>query len=159
MPHLSAAVRLLALLTILATVGACSADATPSGPGSGPSGGTPSTLAGTSWIVVSVGGRTPMAGAVPTVTFEADRVGGTGGCNQYGGPYRFDPATGRFEVRELVSTDMGCLQAGVSAFEGLFLKVLGAASQASLDPAGQLILDGPAGRIVLFHLEHPAASG
>src|SRR5258706_586329 len=92
-PHRIAA-RVLALLALLAMVGACSGDATPSGPGTGtgPPDGAISTLAGTSWIVVSVGGRPPVPGAVPTVRFEADRVGGTGGCNQYGGPYRFDPA-------------------------------------------------------------------
>jgi heat shock protein HslJ len=158
-PHLTAAVRLFALLVIVATVGACSGDATPSGSGTGPSGGAVPPLAGTSWIVVSVDGRTPVAGAVPVVTFDADRVGGTGGCNQFGGPYRLDPATGQLEVRELVSTEMGCLQAGVSAFEGVFLKALGGVRQASIDPTGQLVLDGPAGRIVLVHLEHPAASG
>ena len=159
-PHVVAAGRLLVLVTILASIGGCSGDAAPSASGTGPPpGGAVPTLAGTSWIVVSVAGRSPIAGAVPTVTFDAERVNGTGGCNQYGGSYRVDLSTGQLAVRELVSTDMGCLQAGVSAFETTFLQALGSASQVALDPTGQLTLTGPAGRIVLVHLEHPASSG
>jgi heat shock protein HslJ len=108
---------------------------------------------------VSVDGRSPLVGAVPTATFDAERVGGTGGCNQYGGPYRFDPATGRIQFRELVSTDMGCVQAGVTTFESVFLQALGGSTQAAIDPSGRLILSGPVSRIVLVHLEHPAVSG
>ena len=159
MPHLIAA-RLLVLLTILATLGACSGDAAPSGPGTGsPPGGAVATLAGTQWIVVSVNGQKPIAGAVPTVRFEADRISGTGGCNQFSGPYQVDLATGQFAVRDLMSTEIACLGAGASAFESLFFQTLGRTNQVALDPTGQLILTGPAGRIVLVTLEHPAASG
>ena len=108
---------------------------------------------------MSVDGRSPVAGGVPTATFDADRVAGTGGCNQYGGPYRLDPATGRIQFSELVSTDMGCVQAGVTTFESVFLRGLGGSTQAAIDPSGRLILSGPVSRIILVHLEHPAVSG
>ena len=144
----------VALVGILAgSLVACAAEVGPSG---SPPGGAISGLAGTSWIVVSVDGRSPVAGAVPTATFDAVRVSGTGGCNQYGGPYRLDPSTGQLGVGELVSTDMGCLGAGVSAFETTYLRALGGATQAKLDPLGQLVLSGATGRIVLVRLEHPA---
>lgn len=154
MPHLAAARRFLALLTIALAIAACGGDTAPSG---SPPPGTGSPLAGTSWIVVSVNGRSPVPGAVPTVRFDADRVSGSGGCNQFGGSYRANPSTQQFAAGELVSTDMGCLQAGVSAFETTFLQALGGSTQAALDPIGQLVLSGAAGRIVLVRLEHPAA--
>ena len=45
------------------------------------------SLAGTVWRAVSVAGAAPVAGREPTITFEADRVSGTTGCNQYFGGY------------------------------------------------------------------------
>ena len=54
-------------------------------------------------------------------------------------------------------TAMGCVAAGVSEFEGAVATALGGANRASLDATGRLLLDGPAGRIVLVALEHPAA--
>jgi heat shock protein HslJ len=120
-----------------------------------PPNGAGTTLAGTSWIVLSVAGRPPIAGAVPTISFTADTVGGSGGCNHIGGRYQHDAATGRLAVRDLGGTAMGCLQAGVVDFESAFLQALGSATQARLDANGQLIVDGPAGRIVLVTLEHP----
>lgn len=114
------------------------------------------SLANTSWIVASVNGRVPIAGAVPTISFTADAVTGSGGCNHIGGRYQVDSATGQFATRDVASTAMGCLQPGVSDFESLFLQALGGSSQAAIDADAQLILSGPASRIVLVALIHPA---
>jgi heat shock protein HslJ len=149
--------RILVLVTLLGAIGACAADAPASG--SAPPGGTTPALVGTSWIVVSVNRRAPIPGAVPTVTFDGDRVSGSGGCNQFGGSYRADTSTGQLLVHDLVATSVGCLQAGVSGFEDVFIQALGGASQVALDPTGELVLSGPAGRIVLVTLEHPAVGG
>jgi heat shock protein HslJ len=92
---------------------------------------------------------------VPTVVFAQAKISGFAGCNQFGGSYRFDGASGRFEISELGATAMGCLQAGVSEFETAFLTALGDTRQAGLDTAGQLILSGLETRIVLVTLEHP----
>jgi len=147
--------RLVAFAAIALVVMGCDAGSAPSP--SLPAGAAPA-LAGTSWIVKSVDGRAPVPGSVPIATFDAGRVSGTGGCNQYGGPYRLDPATGQLAIRELVSTDMGCLKAGVSAFETVFLRALGGANHATTGPDGELILDGTAGRLLLVPLEHPGGS-
>jgi heat shock protein HslJ len=133
--------RILVLVTLLGAIGACAADAPASG--SAPPGGTTPALVGTSW----------------TVTFDGDRVSGSGGCNQFGGSYRADTSTGQLLVHDLVATSVGCLQAGVSGFEDVFIQALGGASQVALDPTGELVLSGPAGRIVLVTLEHPAVGG
>jgi heat shock protein HslJ len=147
--------RLVGLLAIVFALAACGGDDPP--PSSGPGSGT--TFANTSWIVLLVNDRAPVAGAVPTITFSADSITGTGGCNHLGGHYRFDPSTGQIAVRELGSTAMGCLQAGVSDYETLFLQALGTASEATIDAKGQLNLRGPGGRILLVALEHPGLGG
>jgi heat shock protein HslJ len=137
-------------------VAACGPGAASSPSPSGPPAGSVPTLEGTSWIVLSVNGRSPVPGAVPTIQFSASRVSGTGGCNQIGGEYRLDPATGAFAVDQLSSTVMGCLRAGVGEYESAFLTALSSATRAALDGSGQLQLDGPASRISLVTLEHPA---
>jgi heat shock protein HslJ len=145
--------RLVLLVAIVVAIGGCSDEV---GPSASPPPGGISTLTGTSWIVVSVNGRSPIAGAVPTLAFDAGQIKGFFGCNQGGGRYRLDGATGRFDVQDLAETAMGCLQPGVTEFESVLVQVLGGATQVTLDPTGQLILSGPGGRIILVTLEHPA---
>jgi heat shock protein HslJ len=146
--------RLLVILAIALTSAGCSGGA----PSSGPPRGAVGQLTGTSWIVVTVDGRSPVAGAVPTLAFTADRIQGFFGCNQGGGTYRLDPATGQFAVSDLAETAMGCLQPGVMEFEAVLVQALGAATRAGLDDTGRLLLAGPGGAVTLAPLEHPAAS-
>jgi heat shock protein HslJ len=147
-------VRVIAILAITMSVAGCSSDAPSASPG-----GDVAGLSGTSWIVVTVSGRSPVAGAVPTLTFADESIQAFFGCNQGGGAYRLDPSTGQFAVQDVATTDMACLRAGVSEFETAFVQALTSARRASLDPtSGQLHLDGPGGGIVLVRLEHPASS-
>lgn len=149
-----ASVRRLAALALLLSVvlGACASPA-PSEDSGNP---LPATLAGTDWKVVSVGGLAPAPGAEPTVSFAQARVQGSGGCNQFGGEYRYDPASGRIEFTNLGMTAMGCLRQDVMAFEEAFSRVLTSAVQVSVDPATRLILSGPAGAVVLVRTANPA---
>jgi heat shock protein HslJ len=136
------------LIVVAFAIAACGSAVTPTG-SDGPPAGTVPALAGTSWVVASVDGNAPMAGAVPLVAFDVDRVTGSGGCNRFGGRYQVDAVTGRFAVAELGGTLIGCVKAGVGDFETAFLTALGATSQAAIDPVGELILSGPTHRIVL----------
>ena len=130
---------------LLALVG-CSTEPGPSG--SDPA-GRPAALMGTAWRVVSVGGRTPNAGSVPTATFSADRITGSGGCNTYGGRYRYDPTSGRIEMRDLGMTLMACVDVPRNDFEGVFFQALGQVHLATVDLTGRMTLSGPGGQIVL----------
>lgn len=133
------------LLAGLALVG-CSAAPVPSDPIGGD---RPTGLVGTSWRVVAIGGHVPAARAEPTVVFAVDAISGSGGCNHFGGRYRYDPATGQFAVGELRATAVGCLEPGRNEIESAFLQALGAASAVGLDDAGRLVLAGTGGPIVL----------
>ncbi len=146
----------IAALALVVLVAACGSPGAPSGGSGVPH---PATLAGTAWRVVAVDGRAPIAGAEPTVVFAAERVSGSGGCNQYGGGYRYDGATGRLAFDQLSMTAMACLEEARNAFETAFFQALGQSTQAASDAQGELIISGPAGRIVLQLAGRPAPSG
>jgi heat shock protein HslJ len=136
---------LAALLVVMIAVAACG-EPGPSDP-NGP--GVPATIAGTSWRVVTVGGRAPVAGSVPTITFEVARVTGSGGCNSFGGSYRHDAGSGRISFENLGMTAMGCAERQVTEFETVFSQALVQVELVSVDARGLLTLSGPGGAIVL----------
>jgi heat shock protein HslJ len=109
----------------------------------------PATLAGTSWTVVSVNGRAPVAGFEPSVTFGPANVSGSDGCNQFGGTYRYEGASGRLVVERAVAiTEMACARRDLAS-QGAFLQALVAATDASLEAPGRLVLNGARGPLML----------
>ena len=116
--------------------------------------GHPRILAGTSWRVVSVAGRTPLAGSEPTIAFTATNASGSGGCNQWFGAYRYD-TNGGLTFGDLGMTAMACLEDPKNALETAFMTALGQTNLASTDPRGLLVLSGPGGQIFLANAAHP----
>jgi heat shock protein HslJ len=116
------------------------------GCGAGDGATPPPTLAGTAWRAVSVAGRSPVAGREPTIAFEADRVSGSGGCNQFGGSYSY--VDGVLAFGDLSMTLMGCSEP-IGSIEAAFMATLGALKAASIDEAGRFVLDGPGGQVLL----------
>ncbi len=139
--------RSLLLAAVVALIAVGCSGPEPSGPGAG----RPATLAGTSWRVTAVAGRVPQPGGQPpTLVFEVARVGGSGGCNQFSGPYRYDPPTGRLTFGDgFAMTAMACQENARMTFETWYVEILTAATDASLDDQGRLILRGPRGEILL----------
>ena len=136
---------LVAILVVL--LAACSAPATPPGGSVGPRLGD---LIGTSWRVVTVNGRTPIAGGEPTAIFTATQVTGSAGCNHYGGTYAFDASSGAIVFANMGMTAMACAEPAWNDFEMLFSQAMGQVNTAAIDPAGRLVLSGPAGQVVLM---------
>lgn len=112
--------------------------------------GWPATLAGTNWGVVSVAGQPSVPASTPFIGFTADRAQGTGGCNQFGGGYTYDPTTGTLKLGELMMTLMGCI-GPQGDFESVFVGALQGPLQVSqtADGSGNLVFEGPKGRIIL----------
>ena len=130
------------LAFLLAAVAACS-----TGGAASPSADrVPATLAGTSWKALSVGNRSTVVDHPPTLTFEATKVSGSGGCNQFGGDYAY--VDGTITFGEMPMTLMGC-EDPIGSIESDFLKVLGGGVSVSLDDAGQLLIEGPGGQALL----------
>jgi putative lipoprotein len=102
--------------------------------------GVDALLAGREWRLVSIEGQPALAGTTVTASFSTEgRVGGSGGCNSYGGSAA--ASDGRLLVGDIASTLMACERGEVMAQEGRFLGALRAARRYSVE-ANQLRL-GP----------------
>ncbi len=86
-------------------------------------------LAGTSWVLQSIDGNRQVGAAIggQPVTLQftsATEMGGSGGCNSYGGSYQ--ASGGRISFGEIMSTLMMCADEDVAAVETAFFAALGA---------------------------------
>lgn len=63
-------------------------------------------LEGTSWSLIEVNDQPNIDGTDPTLIFEADRVGGNGSCNSFGGDY--EVGNGKLTFGPIASTLMYC---------------------------------------------------
>ena len=127
---------------------AACAPASPTQPGEAypsPSNPTPSTgdpLTGTSWILAQLNGQPALADVNVTLEFASGRLGGSDGCNSYGGGYQVEG--GKLKVDpNMVSTLMACadeIMRQASAYTAVLLQ-----SPAFQVEAGQLTLLGKDG--------------
>jgi heat shock protein HslJ len=85
--------------------------------------GRPADLAGSNWTLTELNGAAPVAGSPANLQFDAEgRVGGTTGCNNYGGSYSADGAA--LSVGQLFSTKMAC-EGALMQQEQTYLDILG----------------------------------
>lgn len=84
-------------------------------------------LADTEWMLTSFGvgnvGNPLIAGTTITLKFGSDgRVGGSGGCNSFGGNYSVSGNT--VSISRVISTRRACVNAGMNQQEQRFLRAL-----------------------------------
>lgn len=77
-----------------------------------------------------------------TVRFTADRVTGDGGCNEFGGAFSVDSASGTLAIGDLVSTKRACVDPAANDLEQAYLAALDRVTSAVLDATGRLVLAG-----------------
>ena len=130
----------LAAVVLTAILAACTQGASVS-----PSPETPSTLAGTSWRAISVGGDAPVEGSNPTLAFTEDEISGTTGCNQFFGGYTYDAGT--ISMSNIGMTMMAC-DGPISEVEAAYTAALNGATTVSVDEGGQLLLTGSGGEVL-----------
>lgn len=97
---------------------------------------TAAELEGTEWRLVEYGPADAPVASRPeppiTLTFEEDgRIGGSGGCNSYGGTYQLDGQS--LTMGQIQSTLMACADAAVTQQESAYLAALGSATTLQLD--------------------------
>ncbi len=109
---------------------------------------TPGSLAGTSWQVISIDGRSPVPGREPTVAFSAARLAGSTGCNDYGADYRYDADGGALTIGLLASTLILC-EGPVGDVEVAFGQALQGPIRVSVE-ADRLTLQGTVHQVVLI---------
>lgn len=84
----------------------------------------PLSLANSSWVVAAIRGEATLVDYQPTISFEATRMGGNGGCNHFGGQYTLDGMNLSFG--EITMTAMLCTDHGRDQQETAFFQALGA---------------------------------
>jgi heat shock protein HslJ len=109
----------------------------------------PTDLAGTAWELVTIGGAAPSSGPAVTLVFGRGEVSGNGSCNAFGGSYAYEPSTGALHLGDLVSTKRACIEAGRNELEAAYLAALRAATDASMDENGRLVISGAGAQLVL----------
>lgn len=109
----------------------------------------PTTLAGTAWRAVEVGGRPTVAGSEPTLVFRTDQLIGSTGCNEFFGDYTYNPSTGNIAIRVTGMTAAACGEPARSEIEAAYVQALARVSSASIDPAGRLVLSGSGVEVLL----------
>jgi len=102
-------------------------------------------LEGTSWSLVEVNGAPIVAGTVPTLVFEADRAGGNGSCNTFGGDYKVE--NGKLTFGPIVSTLMYC--EGYMDQESAYLSALHEAAEYQIQ-GGNLHIMNADGQVSLI---------
>lgn len=80
-------------------------------------------LEGAAWELVSMSGQPVLESNVPTIKFENGNVGGSAGCNSFGGEY--EVKGDQLSVGKLMSTLMACAEENVNSQESTYLKLLG----------------------------------
>lgn len=123
------------------------------GGGEGTTGADPAGLEGSAWVL---SGGIDVAGwetAPPTVEFERGQVGGSTGCNSFGGSY--ETAGSSLKLGEISSTLKGC-PPPTGNVERAFMEQLEVASEWRIED-GELVLAGD-GSELRFRAASPAGS-
>lgn len=143
--HLVAAILIVAMTSISCgssdTVDVGGTDTPPdsgdSGSDAGSSGGTRPTLKGV-WVLQTFeldGADVPLPDGAIDMTIEAGRIGGTGGCNSFGG--QIDAADdGTLTITEMAWTEMACADNSRMDFESNYLPALAGATRWDAGPDG-----------------------
>jgi heat shock protein HslJ len=105
-------------------------------------------LAGSAWQLAAFGNTPPLEGTRITATFKDGQVGGSAGCNSYGGEYTLKG--GKIAFGALAMTEMACLEPqGAMEQEAMYLEWLGAAERFELK-GGQLLVYRADGEALTF---------
>ena len=95
-------------------------------------------LKGTAWTLTAINDTPALANTSVTVEFADGQLGGSSGCNSYGGAYK---ASGNKITTDSINmTLMACLDAGVMEQESAFLGILQNAQTFELTEDQLLIL-------------------
>jgi heat shock protein HslJ len=105
-------------------------------------------LNGTSWILISYDGISPIEGKVMTANFEKGEINGSASCNHYFGSYRINGS--QMSIEGLGWTEMACLDPeGIMEQEQIIMRILNEAESISLQ-GDNLNIRSKSGEILLF---------
>ena len=104
-------------------------------------------LNGTAWILTYYDNTPPLMGTILTVEFNDGQIGGSSGCNSYGGTYKIKGE--KITTDSIAMTLMACVDPGVMEQEQTFLDYLQNAQIFKLR-SGQLQIFQSEGKALIF---------
>ena len=104
-------------------------------------------LNGSAWTLAALGDTPPLKGRKVTVKFADGQIGGSSGCNSYGGTYEIKG--GKITTRSIAVTMMACADPGVMEQEQTFQEYLQDAQTFKLSE-GQLQIFRSDGKALRF---------
>jgi len=104
-------------------------------------------LNNTRWTLIAINGHAIPAGVTATIQFTDGKVGGSAGCNSYGGQYRLE-GNRLVSPSPIASTLMACEDIRMT-LEQTFLTALGSGVRVA-KANGQLTLTGDNGTVLTF---------
>ena len=104
-------------------------------------------LNNTSWKLTSINETPPLANTSMTVEFSEGKIGGSSGCNSYGGVY--EASGDKLATDSINMTLMACMDAGVMEQESAFLGILQNAQTFKITD-GQLLILSTDGKSLRF---------
>jgi heat shock protein HslJ len=114
-------------------------------------------LAGSAWLLETLGGQPPAPDTQITLGFEADTLAGSDGCNRYRGSYRTDGDT--ISVDEnIVSTMMACPEPAMQQASA-YLAALKQAATFKLEGERLTLLDAAGAPLATFVAQSSELSG
>lgn len=107
----------------------------------------PESMDGIGWRVVSINGAKIPTEREAMISFDANRMSGTIGCNRLGAEYQF--ANKKLSVGAVMSTKMACPDP-IGAQEFAFVSLLGGAFSTEFPGDGSMVLTGKGGTKVVL---------
>jgi heat shock protein HslJ len=131
-------------VTLPLLLSACGGIIDSGGPASG------GDLTGVTWVLDRASMMT-LVDSVPKdarvdITFDGSQASGLAACNQYSGGYRADSGKGTLTFEQMASTQMACVDDGLTALEAAYMAALGDVTgyQVTGDQAGLQLTGGTA---------------
>jgi len=112
---------------------------------------SPDPLDGTVWELKEINDLPTLQNTIVTAEFTQGKVGGSSGCNSYGGAYKVNG--NKFTSESIAMTLMACVDAGVMEQESAFLEILQKAQTFEIKD-GQLLIFSSDGKNLRF-LQNP----
>ena len=119
--------------------------------------GDTASLDGTAWILKSLRGHTPAAGATATLRFDGGRVQGTDGCNRYTAPVATEGANITIGPRA-ATTNMACLPDIMKQADG-FMAALTSAARYRMSGRELSLLGGDGALLATFAPQPQSLTG
>lgn len=124
---------------------------------SGPTDAAGASLAGSAWLLETLGGQPPAPDTQITLGFEADSFAGSDGCNRYRGSYRTDGDT--ISVGEnIMSTMMACPEPAMQQATA-YLAALKQAASFKVEGERLTLLDAAGAPLATFAAQSSELSG